>query len=118
MRHPVISCTDIFILCQNLIPCHALLSAISYDKKAGSARLHVLAYLSFPRRQARHNGEVDFEQFPMAQKAGNARRRVLAYRSFPRRQARQNGEVDFEQFPMVKKGAVSLTKIAKKASPV
>ena len=35
------------------------------NRKAGSARLHVLAYLSFPSRQARQNGEVRFAQFPM-----------------------------------------------------
>ena len=35
------------------------------DKKAGRARLLVLAYRIFPHRQARHNGEVHSEQFPM-----------------------------------------------------
>ena len=41
---------------------------VSYDricKKAGCARLHVLAYRSFPRHGARQNGEVHSEQFPM-----------------------------------------------------
>ncbi|MBQ9747201.1 MAG: hypothetical protein IJV98_00315, partial [Clostridia bacterium] len=52
------------------ITARSILSNFLWYKKAGNARRKVLAYRSFPCHQARHNGEIHSEQFPMVQKSG------------------------------------------------
>ena len=66
---PLCSPTVAFRIDKHGKTARSILSNFLWYKKAGRARIPQLAYLSFPRRQARQNGEVRFEQFPMVSKS-------------------------------------------------